>query len=118
MATCTDIVKKQLVYWGQVNAAAVGGLVDYAVQAGPGILTGAMAASVYTITMPANFTVPINRRFVVISVNNPVGTPGSSATYDQAASAANTVVVRGAAFGGGAADTAFSFAIYRIEMLP
>ncbi len=119
MATSTDIVKQQLVYWGQVNAAAgAGATVDYAVQAGPGLLTGPMAASVYTITMPANFTIPLNRRFVVITTNNPVATPGSSATYDHAASAANTVVVRGAAFGGGAADTAFHFEIYRIEMLP
>ena len=116
MATSTDIVKKQLVYWGQVNAAAAGGLVDYAVQNGPGILTGAMAASVYNITMPANFTIPLNRRMVVLT--STLATLGASVQYDVAASAANTVVVRGAAFGGGALDVSFQFAIYRIEMLP
>lgn len=116
MATSTDIVKKQLVYWAQVNAAAVGGNVDYAVQNGPGVLTGAMAASVYTVTMPANFTVPLNRRFVVLTANSAV--LGASVQYDAAASAANTVVVRGAAFGGGALDVAFQIAIYRVEMLP
>jgi hypothetical protein len=38
--------------------------------------------------------------------------------YDEAASAANTVVVRGTAFGGGAADVPFVFEIFTIEMLP
>jgi len=118
MGSPMDYVSTQLVYWGQVNAAALAGNVDYAVQNGPAVLTGAMAASVYNITMAANFTIPLNRRHITITPNNPVGTPGSSATYDAAASAANTVVVRGAAFGGGALDTAFIFAIYRIEMLP
>jgi hypothetical protein len=113
MATSTDIVKKQLVYWAQVTAAGA-----FTNQAGPGLLTIGIAASVYTITMPANFTVPLNRRFVVVTTDNPAATPGSSATYDHAASAANTVIVRGAAFGGGALDTAFHIAIYRIEMLP
>jgi len=113
MANLTDIVKKQLVYWAQVTAAGAIG-----VQNGPAALTIGLAASVYTLTMPANFTIPINRRFVVVTVNNPAATPGSSATYDAAASAANTVVVRGAAFGGGALDTAFDILIYRMEMLP
>lgn len=113
MANLTDIVKRQLVYWAQITAAGA-----FTVQNGPGLLAIALAASVYTITMPANFTVPLNRRMVVVMTNNPVATPGSSATYDAAASAANTVVVRGAAFGGGALDTAFDLAIYRIEMLP
>jgi hypothetical protein len=111
----TNYVKKQLVYWGQVNAAAAGGLVDYAVQAGPGVLTGAMAASVYNITMVANFTIPLNRRLVVLTPT--IATLGASVQYDQAASAANTVVVRGAAFGGGALDVGFQFAIYRIEIM-
>lgn len=116
MGTQTSYVQQQLVYWGQVNAAAAGGLVDYAVQNGPGILTGAMAASVYNITMPANFTVPINRRMIVLTPT--IATLGASIQYDQAASAANTVVCRGAAFGGGALDVSFQFAIFRIAMLP
>ena len=109
----TNYVKQQLVYFAQVNAAAVGGLVDYAVQFGPGVLTGAMAASVYTITMPANFTVPLNRRFVVVTTNSAV--LGASVQYDAAASAANTAVIRGAAFGGGALDVAFQIEIFRVE---
>lgn len=113
MANLTDIVKRQLVYWAQITAAGA-----ITVENGPGALAVALAASVYTITMPANFTVPLNRRFVTVTVDNPAATPGSSATYDHAASAANTVVVRGAAFGGGALDTAFHIMIERIEMLP
>jgi hypothetical protein len=117
MSTPTDIVKQQLVYWGQVNAAAgAGATVDYAVQNGPGLLTGGMAASVYTITMPANFTIPLNRRFVALTVTLPA--IGASVQYDIAASAANTVVVRGGAFGGGVLDVSFQFEIFRIEMLP
>lgn len=116
MATSTDIVKKQLVYWAQVNAAAVGGLIDYAVQNGPGVLTGTNAASVYTITMPANFTIPLNRRMIVLTPNS--AAVGDSVQYNAAASAANTVVVLGGAFGGGAKDVAFQVAIYRVEMLP
>lgn len=113
MSSDTSYVKKQLVYWAQVTAAGA-----FTIQNGPGLLTIGVAASVYTITMPANFTVPVNRRFVSVTTNNPAATPGSSVTYDAAASAANTAVFRGAAFGGGALDTAFDFMIYRIEMLP
>lgn len=113
MSSDTSYVKKQLVYWGQVTAAGV-----ISVQAGPGLLTIGVAASVYTITMPANFTIPVNRRYVSVTTNNPAGTPGSSVTYDAAASTAATAVFRGAAFGGGALDTAFDFEIFRIEMLP
>jgi hypothetical protein len=113
MSADTSYVKKQLVYWAQITAAGA-----ITTQNGPGAITVGVAASVYTITLPANFTIPVNRRSVLITVNNPVGTPGSSATYDAAASAANTVVVRGAAFGGGALDTAFDIEIHRIEMLP
>jgi hypothetical protein len=105
-----DIVKRQLVYWAQISAA--GAIVT---QNGPAALTIGIGASVYTLTMPANFTVPVNRRFVTVTVNNPVGTPGSNATYDAAASAANTIVVRGSAFGGGALDTAFDIMVERLE---
>jgi hypothetical protein len=82
------------------------------------LLTIGVAASVYTVTMPANFTIPLNRRFVTVTTDNPVGTPGSSVTYDAAASTAATLVFRGAAFGGGALDTAFHFQVERIQMLP
>jgi len=118
MATSTDIVKKQLVYWAQIAAAAAAGQIVYTQQNGPGLLTGTNAASVYTITMPANFTVPVNRRFVVIAPNVLLAARGAGVTYDEAASAANTVVCYGFAFGGGALDTAFQIGIYRVEMLP
>ena len=107
-----DIVKRQLVYWAQITAAGV-----ISNQNGPAALTLVLGASVYTLTMPANFTVPINRRFVTVTTDNPAATPGSSATYDAAASAANTIVVRGAAFGGGALDTAFDIMVERFEMM-
>jgi len=113
MSSNTDYVQKQLVYWAQVTAAGA-----FTTQAGPGLLTLVLAASVYTVTMPANFTIPLNRRFVTVTTDNPVGTPGSSVTYDAAASAAGTLVFRGAAFGGGALDTAFHFQVERIQMLP
>lgn len=113
MSSDTSYVKKQLVYWGQVTAAGV-----FTTQAGPGLLTLVLAASVYTFTLPANFTIPLNRRFVVCTVDNPAATPGSNVTYDHAASAAGTAVFRGSAFGGGALDTAFHYQIERIEMLP
>ena len=116
MSSDTSYVKRQIVYWGQVAAAAAGGLINYTAQNGPGLLTGANAASVYTITMPANFTVPINRRVVVLT--STIATLGASIQYDEVASAANTVVCRGAAFGGGVLDVSFQFLIYRIEMLP
>jgi hypothetical protein len=116
MSSDTSYVKRQVVYWGQVAAAAAGGLINFTSQNGPGLLTGTNAASVYTITMPANFTIPINRRMVVLT--STIATLGASVQYDEAASAANTVLVRGAAFGGGALDVSFQFLIYRIEMLP
>lgn len=109
----TNFVKQQLVYWAQITAAGA-----FTAQNGPGLMTLVLAASVYTVTLPANFTVPLNRRFVVVTTDNPAATPGSSVTYDHAASAAGTLVFRGAAFGGGAADTAFHFELFRVEMLP
>lgn len=120
MSSDTSYIKKSLVYWAQVAAAATAGNVTYTVQNGPGVLTGAQAASVYNITMPANFTVPINRRMVVISAEPTAANPGLIAGYDVAASAANTVVVRGynTAGAGGVADVDFEIEIYAIEMLP
>lgn len=113
MSSNTNFVQQQLVFWGQVTAAGA-----FANQAGPGLMTIGIAASVYTVTLPANFTVPLNRRFVVVTTNNPAATPGSSVTYDDAASAAGTAIFRGAAFGGGALDTAFHFQIFRLQLLP
>ena len=116
MSSTTHYVQRQLVYWAQIAAAATGGNVTYTAQAGPGALTGAQAASVYTVTMPANFTVPINRRFIALTVNS--AAVGDSVQYNEAASAANTVVCYGFAFGGGALDVGFQLEIYRIELLP
>ena len=118
MSSTTSYVQKQLVYWAQIAAAATGANITYTAQAGPGALTGGQAASVYTVTMPANFTVPINRRTIVISPNVPLANRGAGVTYDEAASAANTVVCYGFAFGGGALDVAFQLEIYRVELLP
>jgi hypothetical protein len=110
-----DICAKQLVYWAQVQAA--GAAFDQ--QNGPGALTVAVAGtSVYTVTMPANFTVPINRRSIVATSR------GSAAlvpeiSYDEAGSAANTVVIRTWASAAGAvtalATVAFILEIARVE---
>lgn len=113
MSSNTDYVSKQLVYFANITAA--GAFTD---QMGPGLMTIGIAASVYTVALPANFTIPLNRRMVVVTTNNPAATPGSSVTYDHAASAAGTLVFRGAAFGGGALDTAFFFEVYRLQFLP
>lgn len=118
MSSSTSYVQKQLVYWAQIAAAATGANITYTAQAGPGALTGGQAASVYTVTMPANFTVPINRRFINIAPNVPLAARGAGVTYDEAASAANTVVCYGFAFGGGALDVGFQLEIYRVELLP
>jgi hypothetical protein len=109
----SNYISKQLVYFGNVTAAGA-----FTAQMGPGLMTIAVASSVYTVTLPANFTVPLDRRFVVVTTNNPAATPGSSVTYDHAASTASTAVFRGAAAGGTALDTAFFFEIYRFQFLP
>ncbi len=113
-------VKQSLVYWAQVAAAATGLNITYTNQNGPGVLTGGQAASVYTVTMPANFTVPINRRFVSVNAEPTAANPGLIAGYDPAASAANTVVIRGynTAGAGAVSDVDFLLEIYVIEMLP
>lgn len=104
-----DIVKRQLVYWARINAD--GTIAD---QNGIGLLTVGLAASVYTITMPANFTVPVNRRGIHLT---PIAIAGAArqVTYDQAASANNTVIVRGWDLAvPAAADAAFLLEINRI----
>ncbi len=113
-----DRVKQNLMYWAQVTAAGA-----FTVQNGPGALGIALALSVYTLTMPANFTVPINRRYVKVSAEPTAANPNLIASYDVAASAANTVVVRGwdslaAAGAGAAANCDFQIEIFAIEMLP
>lgn len=113
MSSNTDYVSKQLVYFGNITAAGA-----ITAQMGPGLMTISVGASVYILTLPANFTIPLDRRFVSVTTNNPAATPGSSVTYDHAASTAATVVFRGAAFGGGALDTAFMFEVFRFQFLP
>jgi len=113
MSSDTSFVKKQLVYWAQVTAAGA-----FTAQAGPGLMTLVLGGSVYTVTLAANYTIPLNRRYVCVTTDNPLATPGSSVTYDHATSAAGTAVFTGAAFGGGVLNTAFHFMIYRIEMMP
>lgn len=100
-----DIVSKQLVYWILVNADGT-----IAGQNGMGLLTVGLAASVYTVTMPANFTVPVNRRGVRLTAK---GAVGSEAVYDEAGSAANTVIVRTFQIGV-ATNKAFELQIERI----
>jgi hypothetical protein len=111
----SDFVRHQLVYYARVNAAPAAGLVDYAAQFGPGLLTGAAALSIYTITMPTNYTVPLTRRMVQLTS---LGAAGSAVGYDHAASADNTVVVNGWAVAGAVGNSAFSIKIYRLELLP
>lgn len=119
MATSTDIVKKQLVYWAQVTPIAFGPAVaiPYAQQNGPGILTGLhVAAGIYPITLPANFTIPINRRMVVVTADTAV--LDGTAVYDSTAALANVVTIRTQATAALVDTVGFQVAIYRIEMLP
>lgn len=103
-----DWVIRQLVYWAQVQAA--GAAFDQ--QNGPGALTVANAASVYTVTMPANFTVPLNRRSIMVT---PRAAVAAQIGYDEAGSAANTVVVRTFQAAQVATNTAFILEIGRVE---
>lgn len=109
----SSLVKKSLVYWGRVNAAAgAGATVDYAEQFGPAALSGGMAASIYTITMAAGAQVDILNRMVVLT---PLGNAGTHVGYDHAASADATVVVNGWTAAGAAGNSAFYFEIWRVE---
>jgi hypothetical protein len=105
-----------LVYWAQVQAAGAA----FDIQLGPGALTVANVASVYTITMPANFTIPLARRAITLTSR------GSAAlvpeiSYDEAGSAAATCVVRTWAAAAGAAtaaaNVAFIIELFRVEAL-
>jgi len=101
-----DIVGGQRVYWINVNAdGTISG------QNGLGLLTVGLAASVYTITMPANFTVPINRREVHLTAEAAVA---AQIVYDRAGSANNTLLVRTFQGAQVATNTAFTCTIYRV----
>jgi hypothetical protein len=104
-----DIVARQLVYWAQVQAA--GAAFDQ--QNGPGALTVANGgAGIHTVTMPANFTVPINRRAITLTIRAAVA---AAIVYDEAGSAANTVVVRQFQGAQVATNTAYILEIARVE---
>lgn len=104
-----DIVAKQLVYWAQVQAA--GAAFDQ--QNGPAALTVANGgAGIHTVTMPANNTVPINRRDIVLTLRAAVS---GMVVYDEAGSAANTVLVRQFSGANAATNTAYILEINRIE---
>ena len=114
MSSLTNFVKMMIVHWGEIAAAATGGNITYSWQNGPGLMTGGQAVSVYTLTMPANYTVPVNRRFIALTPT--IATLGAQVQYDEAASAANTVVVRGSAFGGGVLDVSFIYEIFAVSL--
>lgn len=101
-----DIVKGQRVYWILVNADGT-----IAQQNGIGLLTVGLAASVYTITMPANFTVPVNRREIKLTAKAAVA---AQIVYDEAGSTNATVVVRTFQGAQVATNTAFTLSIFRI----
>jgi hypothetical protein len=105
-----DIAKAQLVYWAQVTAAGAitnqNGLGALAI-AGP-------AASVYTLTMPANFTVPKNRRLVAVFPLSAAAAAGGQAVYDDAASANNTILINTFTGPGVAANRDFTLFVYRV----
>lgn len=107
-----DVVKGQLVYWAQVSAAGA-----ITIQDGMGALTIAgPVASVYTLTMPANFTVPKVRRSVAVSCMGAAAT-GGQAVYSDGASADNTCVIDTFTGPGVAGDRAFDLRIFRMLVL-
>lgn len=115
----TNYVQKQLVFWGSVTGTAAGGAVaiTYALQNGPGVLTGIHAAAgIYPITLPANFTIPMNRRMVIVTPATAVA--DAAMQYDPAAALANVVTVQTRAAGVLVDTVDFFFEIFRIEMLP
>ena len=105
-----DIVKQQLCYWALVTAA--GAITN---QNGLGALTIAgPAASVFTLTMGANFSIPINRRSVQLTVKSAAAAAGGQAVYDEGASGALTILVNTYTGPGVAADRAFEIKVFRI----
>jgi len=105
-------IQSSLIYWAQVSAAGA-----LTLQNGPGLLTIGLAASVYTITMPANFTVPRNRRFVALTGNTAAGAANQRVVnYDEAASTDATVVVTASDLAvPAAANCAFQLCVYRVQ---
>ena len=104
-----DIVARQLVYWAQVQAA--GAAFDQ--QNGPGALTVANGgAGLHTVTMPTNFTVPINRRSIMLTLRAAVA---AQIVYDEAASTAATVNTRQFQGAQVATNTGYILEIARVE---
>jgi hypothetical protein len=116
MSSDTSYVKRQLVYFAQVPLAGT----SITAQFGPAALTIDVAHATpgsYTLTMPANFQVPLTRRALELTVNSPTAT-GFAAQYNHAGSADNTVVILTSTGAGAAGDSAFFVSIFRIEALP
>lgn len=106
-----DIVKRQLVYWAQVQAA--GAAFDF--QNGPAALAVANGgAGIHTITMPANFTVPRNRRGINLTIRAAVA---AQIVYDEAGSTDATVLVRQFQGAQVATNTGYIIEISRVEFL-
>lgn len=110
-----DIVKKQLVYWIQVDLDGT-----IIVQNGPGLLTvdynPASPQNGYKITMPPNYSVPMNRRGLVLTPTPPT-IEGRTVLYFKDSSTDNTVVVRGTSIDtpGDPCSCGFILEISRIE---
>lgn len=105
-----DIVKHQLCYWANISAA--GAITN---QNGLGALTiGGPTASVFTLTMPANYSVPVNRRSVIATPKSAAAAAGGQACYDETASGALTILVNTYTAAGVAGDRAFELKVYRI----
>jgi hypothetical protein len=116
MSSDTSYVKRQLVYFAQVPLAGT----SITAQFGPAALTIDVAHATpgsYTLTMPANFQVPLTRRALELTVNSPTAT-GFCAQYNHAGSADNTVIILTSTGAGAAGDSAFFVSIFRIEALP
>jgi hypothetical protein len=128
MATSTDIVKKQLVYWVRVSPVTAAGLNSLCIseQAGmaPVTCTHVVGSGIYVFLLGTagfqNFSVPINRRQVVLSIDGVAASVGITAQYDSTNAGApldNTVRILTFTGAGPAvlADQAFTMALYRIE---
>jgi len=106
-----DIVGIEAVYWALVPAGGT----TFDQQNGPAALTvSAQVAGVCTITMPANNTIPVNRREVRIWSR---GGAATIATYNEGASAANTVVTANTAGAQVATNVAFGITLARVMAL-
>jgi hypothetical protein len=116
MSSSTDIVKRQLVYFAQVPLAGT----SITAQFGPAALTidtAHLTVGSYTLTMPANFQVPLNRRALELTLNSATAT-GFGIQYNHAGSTDSTIVILTSSGAGAAADCAFFISIFRLEALP